>query len=412
MMSSLAIRASGISKQYRIGKQEKYRMFRDVLTDSLTAPFRRARGLLTGNAYAAGGLSESIWALKGVSFEVRRGDVVGIIGRNGSGKSTLLKVLSRITDPTEGRAEVYGRVGALLEVGTGFHPELTGRENITLNGAILGMSNQEIRRKFDEIVAFAEIERFLDTPVKYYSSGMGLRLGFAVAAHLEPEILIVDEVLAVGDAAFQKKCLGKMGEVAGEGRTVLFVSHNMAAMREICQRGLLLSNGTVVEDSDIASTIQTYQFQATQWEGATQDSGVRLHTIRINGSNDNLIDLSAPFDVAVTLDVGQPLGHFRLFCILQDADNRILVHTDDDNDDFPELAQPGRHPLRFRFPSLWLAPGAYQLHFKLMPTGAGLARRYLSERFIINGESTVEVKSYHGSMRPEYAVEVQQAVER
>ncbi len=403
-MSHPAIRANGISKQYRIGKQEKYRMFRDTLTDAIAAPFKRVRGLLTGNAYAAGDLNESIWALKDVSFEVNKGDVVGIIGRNGSGKSTLLKVLSRITDPTEGRAEVYGRVGALLEVGTGFHPELTGRENITLNGAILGMSRQEIKRKFDEIVAFAEVEKFIDTPVKHYSSGMGLRLGFAVAAHLEPEILIVDEVLAVGDAAFQKKCLGKMGEVAGEGRTVLFVSHNMAAMREICQRGIFLSNGSVLQDADIATTIQTYQFQSNHWEEEPQATDLALGHIRVNGSTDGTVDFSEPFDVDVTIDVGKYLGKFRLFCILQDADNRILVHTEDDNDDQPQLAQPGRHPLRFHFPALWLSPGVYLLHVKVTPTGDGLGRRYLSDRFIITGESKVEVKSYHGSLRPEYTV--------
>ncbi len=209
---------------YRIGgPQARYSTFRETLTDAFAAPFRRAGRLLRGQGSAAD-LDQTIWALKDVSFEVKRGEVVGIIGRNGAGKSTLLKILSRITEPTEGAADIYGRVGSLLEVGTGFHPELTGRENIYLNGAILGMRRAEIDRKLDEIVAFAEIEKFLDTPVKHYSSGMYVRLAFAVAAHLEPEILLVDEVLAVGDAAFQQKCLGKMGDVAGEGRTVLFVS--------------------------------------------------------------------------------------------------------------------------------------------------------------------------------------------
>ena len=258
-MGDIALRVEGLGKQYRIGKAEAaYRTFRDVLADTISAPFRRAVGLLRGNAAAANYLSETIWALRDVSFEVKKGEVVGIIGRNGAGKSTLLKVLSSITEPTTGEVKLYGRVGALLEVGTGFHPELTGRENIYLNGAILGMSRAEIKRKFDEIVAFAEVEKFIDTPVKHYSSGMGLRLGFAVAAHLEPEILIVDEVLAVGDAAFQKKCLGKMGEVAGEGRTVLFVSHNMAAVRNLCKRGVLLDNGQVLIDKDIKSVVEEY----------------------------------------------------------------------------------------------------------------------------------------------------------
>jgi len=258
-MGNVAIRAEGLGKLYRIGgKQERYRTLRDTLSDAFTAPFKRARNLLRGQAYGAAGLQETIWALKDVSFEVKHGEVVGIIGRNGAGKSTLLKVLSRITEPTEGYADVYGRVGSLLEVGTGFHPELTGRENIYLNGAILGMGRKEIDRKFDEIVDFAEVEKFVDTPVKHYSSGMYLRLAFAVAAHLEPEILLVDEVLAVGDAQFQKKCLGKMGEIAGEGRTVLFVSHNMAAVQSLCSNGLVLVKGKIIFGGASEEAISVY----------------------------------------------------------------------------------------------------------------------------------------------------------
>src|SRR3954452_12188805 len=233
-MNDIAIRVENLSKLYRIGaRQEPYRTLRDTLAGAATAPFRRVRSAFQRNA-ATSEQSNDFWALKNVSFEVKRGEVIGIIGRNGAGKSTLLKILSRITEPTEGRLTLRGRVASLLEVGTGFHAELTGRENIFLNGAILGMSRQEVRRKFDEIVAFAEVERFLDTPVKRYSSGMYVRLAFAVAAHLEPEILIVDEVLAVGDAEFQKKCLGKIDDVAHrQGRTVLFVSHNMAAIQNL-----------------------------------------------------------------------------------------------------------------------------------------------------------------------------------
>jgi lipopolysaccharide transport system ATP-binding protein len=245
-MSDIAFRVENLGKQYRIGgPQARYRTIRETLIESAQAPFRRAAKLLRGQAYGAAEMDETIWALKDVSLEVRQGEVVGIIGRNGAGKTTLLKILSRITEPTEGQAEIYGRVGSLLEVGTGFHPELTGRENIHLNGAILGMKRAEIDRKFDEIVDFAEIEKFIDTPVKHYSSGMYVRLAFAVAAHLEPEVLLVDEVLAVGDVAFQKKCLGKMGEVASAGRTVLFVSHNMAAIENLCQRGIVLNHGGV-----------------------------------------------------------------------------------------------------------------------------------------------------------------------
>jgi lipopolysaccharide transport system ATP-binding protein len=264
-MGDTALRVENLGKMYRIGgPQERYQTFRDVVSRTASAPFRRARDLMRGQAYGAAGLKEEIWALKDLSFEVKHGEVVGIIGRNGAGKSTLLKILSRITEPTTGYVDVYGRVGALLEVGTGFHPELTGRENIFLNGAILGMSREEIRRKFDEIVSFAGVEKFIDTPVKHYSSGMGLRLGFAVAAHLEPEILIVDEVLAVGDAEFQKKSMGKMSEVAGQGRTVLFVSHNMAAVQALCTRAVWLNQGQVVEEGKTDQIVSNYLNHAVE----------------------------------------------------------------------------------------------------------------------------------------------------
>ncbi|MFL5240819.1 MAG: ABC transporter ATP-binding protein [Gemmataceae bacterium] len=255
-MSDVALCVDGLGKQYRLGKRERYHSLRDSLAEALRSPLRRWRARRTTAGESAG--AASFWALNDVSFEVKRGEVVGIIGRNGAGKSTLLKILSRITEPTSGEAWINGRVGSLLEVGTGFHPELTGRENIYLNGAILGMTRQEITRKFEEIVAFAEVERFLDTPVKHYSSGMYVRLAFAVAAHLEPEIMIVDEVLAVGDAAFQKKCLGKMSEVANTGRTVLFVSHNMAVMANLCDRGILLEQGRVHADGTIQEALNLY----------------------------------------------------------------------------------------------------------------------------------------------------------
>ena len=257
-MTDIAIRVENLSKQYRIGgPQARYKTIRESLTEAVQSPFRRLSSVVRGQSSAVS--NETIWALKDVSFEVKRGEVVGIIGRNGAGKTTLLKILSRITEPTEGHAEIHGRVGSLLEVGTGFHPELTGRENIYLNGAILGMKRAEIERKFDEMVAFAEIEKFMDTPVKHYSSGMYVRLAFAVAAHLEPEILLVDEVLAVGDAAFQKKCLGKMRDVAKEGRTVLFVSHNMGAIVSLCNRCLLIEGGSVIQDGNPSAVTTLYQ---------------------------------------------------------------------------------------------------------------------------------------------------------
>jgi len=260
-MSDLAIRVENLGKKYRIGgRQQGYKRFTETVMETFSAPIRRLKNL--GKPTPP---EEIIWALKDVSFEVERSEVLGIIGRNGAGKTTLLKILSRITEPTEGRAEIHGRVGSLLEVGTGFHPELTGRENVYLNGAILGMRRAEIDAKFDEIVSFAEIEKFLDTPVKRYSSGMRVRLAFAVAAHLEPEIMLVDEVLAVGDAQFQKKCLGKMGEVAKEGRTVLFVSHNMESVQRLCQTGLVLEWGYVLFTGPVQEAVARYGDVA--WKG-------------------------------------------------------------------------------------------------------------------------------------------------
>jgi lipopolysaccharide transport system ATP-binding protein len=253
-MSDIAIHASGVSKQYRLGVRGEagnYRTLTEAITGLFTAPWRRRR--------RASNRSRSLfWALKDVSFDVHHGEALGIIGRNGAGKSTLLKILSRITKPTEGRVGIYGRVGALLEVGTGFHHELTGRENIYLSGAVLGMRRAEIRRKFDEIVSFAEVERFIDTPVKRYSSGMYMRLAFAVAAHLEPDILIVDEVLAVGDVEFQKKCFGKMSDVAHQGRTILFVSHNLSALANLCPKAFWLDQGQIKDYGDSSTVIQNY----------------------------------------------------------------------------------------------------------------------------------------------------------
>lgn len=291
-MSDTAIRVENLSKRYRIGtRQAGYATIRETVADLAAAPFRRLRRL--GQPTPR---EELIWALKDVSFEVKHGEVLGIIGRNGAGKTTLLKVLSRITEPTEGEAEMHGRVGSLLEVGTGFHPELTGRENIYLSGAILGMKRTEIDKKFDEIVQFAEIEKFLDTPAKRYSSGMYVRLAFAVAAHLEPEILLVDEVLAVGDAEFQKKCLGKIGDVAKEGRTVLFVSHNMVAVRGLCNASLRLAEGRIADRGEPDAVISRYLETAAmpvleqRWDdplGAPGNDSVRLHRARLSPGDDS-----------------------------------------------------------------------------------------------------------------------------
>jgi lipopolysaccharide transport system ATP-binding protein len=252
VMSDVAIRVEGLSKSYQITRTDQPQRYKTLQEDLLALPRKLLRTFKQPEV-------QTFWALNNISFEVKQGEVLGIIGRNGAGKSTLLKVLSRITEPTSGRAEIYGRIGSLLEVGTGFHPELTGRENIYLNGAILGMRRNEIAKHFDEIVDFAEVEKFIDTPVKRYSSGMYMRLAFAVAAYLEPEILIVDEVLAVGDAEFQKKCLGKMGEVANSGRTVLFVSHNMTAVRQLCEIGILLNEGRIYKQGDVSCVANDYE---------------------------------------------------------------------------------------------------------------------------------------------------------
>jgi lipopolysaccharide transport system ATP-binding protein len=312
IMSDTIISVENLGKRYTLshrGNGERYATFRDVIVRQAVAPFK-AIGKRIGVSNGSNGSHprvssqrssnnsiENFWALKDVSFEVKQGDVIGIIGRNGAGKSTLLKILSRITEPTEGRIRIKGRVASLLEVGTGFHPELTGRENIFLNGAILGMSRAEIKAKFDEVVAFAEIEKFLDTPVKRYSSGMYVRLAFAVAAHLEPEILIVDEVLAVGDAEFQKKCLGKMHDVATGGRTVLFVSHNMAAIRNLCQRAMMLSQGRLALLADVHECIAAYESSTSGLPGsmwtrpATLASGLlsyKFLSVQIEGEQPQL----------------------------------------------------------------------------------------------------------------------------
>ncbi|UCG55489.1 MAG: ABC transporter ATP-binding protein [Dehalococcoidia bacterium] len=292
-MNNIAIRAENISKLYRIGQFLGYRTLRESLANVALSPFRTSR---SGTRHLSG--KDNIWALKNVSFEIKEGEVVGIIGRNGAGKSTLLKVLTRITEPTEGYAEIYGRVGSLLEVGTGFHPELTGKENIYLNGAILGMKRNEIDRKFAEIVEFSGVEKFIDTPLKRYSSGMQVRLAFSIAAHLEPEILLVDEVLAVGDVDFQKKCLNKMEELGGGGRTVLFISHNMQAIRGLCSRVILLDQGEAVADGPTEDVMikylqPGYETHAERaWddvEKAPGDDVARLKSVRVRDESGNTI---------------------------------------------------------------------------------------------------------------------------
>jgi lipopolysaccharide transport system ATP-binding protein len=325
-MNDVVISVQNMGKQYRLGEaQARPDTLRDLLAEGIKTGFRRRPG--------GEGNRASIWALKDVTFDLQRGEVLGIIGRNGAGKSTLLKILSRITEPTEGRAILAGRVASLLEVGTGFHQELTGRENIYLNGAILGMGRAEIERKFDEIVEFAEIEKFLDTPVKRYSSGMYVRLAFAVAAHLDPEILLVDEVLAVGDALFQKKCLGKMGEAARSGKTVLFISHNMSAVRQLCTSAIVLERGRLVKRGGVGECIGYYLAGEPGQAGqildhlTRQDPAVGLTVIRINGSASDRLNLTAQ-DRCLTVEVDGKLNRslrIELEVRIMDMFNSVLA---------------------------------------------------------------------------------------
>lgn len=369
-MSDIAIRVEHLGKFYRLGPRERYRTLRDTLTEAMVAPWRAIANLRSGVMNQPS--NNFIWALKDVSFEIKHGEVVGIIGRNGAGKSTLLKILARITEPTEGYAEIHGRVGSLLEVGTGFHPELTGRENIYLSGAILGMKRAEIARKFDEIVAFAEVEKFLDTPVKHYSSGMYVRLAFAIAAHLEPEILLVDEVLAVGDAAFQQKCLGKMGSVAKEGRTVLFVSHNMGAIAQLCTKSILLESGHVllVDRSDRVITKYLTDNLAAMAEGRL-DSQAKPHSPAMfthfwiadeDGTLIPAVDVTKPFSIGVSVLVRRPLSGIDISIRFHNALGQSLFTTNlsDSLAGQVSLAE-GVHSFLIRIPGNFLAPDTYTL---------------------------------------------------
>ncbi len=369
-MAMPAIRVEGLGKRYRLAHGEErapYRTLRDSIMNFVTAPLRKR------------GTVEEFWALSDVSFEVQPGEVVGIIGRNGAGKSTLLKILSRITKPTTGRVEINGRVGSLLEVGTGFHPELTGRENIYLNGSILGMSHKEIAKKFDEIVAFAEVEKFLDTPVKRYSSGMYMRLAFAVAAHLEPEILIVDEVLAVGDATFQKKCLGKMSDLASCGRTILFVSHQMSAIQSLCSHAVLMEGGRIRNEGPKTPIIAEYIASARSTLAARawlelnveeQSTGtcakftaLRVGNEVVESAHQLFPDGPAEFDVRVRAT--EAINPLYLSIALHDRYDTRLVCPNTHRSRIPLRATKGDNVFRLRIESLHLTPGTYRVELWL-----------------------------------------------
>ncbi|UCF68297.1 MAG: ATP-binding cassette domain-containing protein [Acidobacteriota bacterium] len=360
-----AIEARELAKRYRLGTRSRYRTLRESLMGALAQPFRRGNG------------ARYHWALDGISFDVAAGEVVGIIGRNGAGKSTLLKILSRITEPTRGRAAIRGRVGSLLEVGTGFHPELTGRENIFLNGAVLGMRRVEIERKFEDIVAFAEIDKFLDTPVKRYSSGMYTRLAFAVAAPLEPEILLIDEVLAVGDAQFQKKCLGKMSDVAHHGRTVLFVSHNMQAVRQLCSRAIWLDEGKIVADGPASVVTGQYLQNAPVGTSPEQihqridalptDPVLRLRKVAVRQSGEPVSTVlnGLPLEVEIHYEVKERTTGLRVYFDLCDENGEILFRSfhDEQADGIPTV-EPGGYVTLATIPADLLAPRRYEMRVK------------------------------------------------
>ncbi|TBR60365.1 ABC transporter ATP-binding protein [Westiellopsis prolifica IICB1] len=377
-MSDTVIRVENLSKKYVLSHQQegqsRYKSLREVISNgakSLGKKLLKPSGKEIYNP-----TREEFWALKDVSFEIKQGDRVGIIGRNGAGKSTLLKILSRITEPTNGRIKINGRVASLLEVGTGFHPELTGRENIFLNGAILGMSKVEIQRKFDEIVAFAEVEKFLDTPVKRYSSGMYVRLAFAVAAHLEPEILIVDEVLAVGDTQFQKKCLGKMQEVGNQGRTILFVSHNMGTITQLCNIGIFLASGHITDIGNINSVVSIYLAQGNNNTSTlklvnNEDKTKKLKKIffkEITILNHDLaesseLDVRYPFFIKLDYEVTKALTNVEISIRIYTSDG-IPVITTNQSDCTPDSLgkrNPGNHEVLIKMPGMFLMPGTYML---------------------------------------------------
>lgn len=372
-MGGLVIKVEGLGKQYIIGTRERPRdTFRDMFGASLSAPLRRFRKL-RGQVDAG----EEFWALKDISFEVKEGEVLGIIGRNGAGKSTLLKILSRITPPTQGRAKIHGRVASLLEVGTGFHPELTGRENIYLNGAILGMSRGEITLKLDEIIAFSELERFIDTPVKRYSSGMYVRLAFAVAAHLDADILIIDEVLAVGDSAFQKKCISSMENVAGHGRTTILVSHNLELLRKLCSRGIVLKEGFLDCHSEIGTAIEKYSLGTSTQESSTiiferrSNEEYFIERIEILGTDGESLNRVRTWDeVVFRIHFHAARRVERGSVVLQVATTSgvllTLCSTEPDSA-FPMRFEQGKNCIDCRFPQFMLSAGHYHI-------GAGLAR--------------------------------------
>lgn len=402
-MSEYAIQVENLSKRYRIGTREKqHDTLMSVALTWLKSPVNNFRQLRRLSSFNSKDEADVLWALKDVSFNVKQGEAVGIIGRNGAGKSTLLKILSRITAPTTGRVLLNGRVASLLEVGTGFHPELSGRENLYLNGTILGMTKMEVDQRFDEIVDFSGVEKFIDTPVKWYSSGMRVRLAFSVAAYLNPEILLIDEVLAVGDIAFQQKCLNKMQEIAGEGHTVLFVSHNMATIQSLCKKGVLLQAGMVECLSDIETCIHYYvsNLNAPPHSNHGKVAFSNLHVVK-NGSGSSGDSFSVNCRLHINTSI--PEG-FRLFCIIQGSNGEVMVHARTDTQELPFLNKLEVHDVSVLFPPLWFRSGSYTIHFKLMINDSQI--RYVSEHILLSVSEDVAVEMLLGFLTPEVHWEI------
>ncbi|MEQ1761682.1 MAG: polysaccharide ABC transporter ATP-binding protein [Pyrinomonadaceae bacterium] len=384
-----AIEVHELGKKYRLGERRAgYSTLRDIIGERFARKNVRSPSASINN----GTRSPDFWALRDVSFSVEPGEVVGVIGRNGAGKSTLLKILSRITEPSAGSVDIYGRVGSLLEVGTGFHNELTGKENIYLSGAILGMKKAEIKRQFDEIVVFAEVENFLDTPVKHYSSGMTMRLAFAVSAHLQPEILLIDEVLAVGDAAFQSKCLGKMGDVARQGRTILFVSHNMSAILELCDRSVLIEKGQLAYDGPAAQCVEEYFNHNSQNLEEThihEDVPLRINSIAINNGISTTVNAADGFDVSVSLS-GQDINNPAIYFIIENVTGQTVVHKRIKSRELGLEQIDGHYKLNLGLPPLWLSPGVYSLYFKFIAPATGWSGTLRSERVMLEIRGALE----------------------
>jgi lipopolysaccharide transport system ATP-binding protein len=423
-MSAHAIEARGLGKRYRIGPPSvRHDSLRDLLANAVTAPARNLRALRRLTRFGDDGAdpTDLVWALRDVSFDVTHGEVVGLVGRNGAGKSTLLKLLSRITEPSTGRAVLRGRVGSLLEVGTGFHPDLTGRENVFLNGAILGMDRRTVERRFDEIVEFAGVARFIDTPVKRYSSGMYLRLAFAVAAHLEPEILLVDEVLAVGDAQFQQKCLGKMRSVSQEGRTVIFVSHNLTAVRTLCTRALLLRDGGIAVDAPATEVVNAYVADVSdavwRWtpaDGATgpHNEAATVHAVSVTNPAGALVEeltTSSPFVVAVDFSTLHDGAFVGMTVIVYDSEHQC-VFSSLSNREGEWYGRPmplGQYTARCAVPGNLLNAGWYTIDINLFGkdfTDQHLMRDVLRLDIQDSGELRGDYYgAYHGAVRPALA---------